>query len=415
MLTDSHCRAAQPKDKAYKLTDQLGLHLFVATSGHKSWRYKYRFEGKEQRLVFGAYPEISLKAARDRRDEARRMLRAGIDPRAGRKQARVETARTFEAIARSWHHAQLATWSPVHAQDVIGRLEADVFPVIGAKEITKITVPDVLSLLRSIEERGAIETAHRVRQRISATFVFAIASGLAQFDPAAMVKDALRPIRRGRQPAFTTIVHARALLNAAEASPAHPVTKLASRMMALTAVRSAVIRGATWAEFEELDGREPIWRIPAARMKLETTNKANEGYDFIVPLASQSVAIIDTVRSLTGRGPYLFPNSRWAHKPMSENAIGYFYNRLAAFRGRHVPHGWRATFSTVMNELAIERQLPGDRAIIDLMLAHVPAGVEAAYNRAAYMPRRRALAQEWADMLLHGLVPAAQLIEGPRR
>jgi len=180
------------------------------------------------------------------------------------------------------------------------------------------------------------------------------------------------------------------------------VTKLALRFLALTAVRPGEIRGAAWAEFEQLDGVEPTWRIPAPRMKMK--------HEHVVPLSRQSVAVLRAVRSLTGRGPLVFPNARHAHRPMSENALGYLLNR-AGYHNRHVPHGWRSTFSTIMNE-----RYRQDRQVIDLMLAHASKDkTESAYNRAAYMPRRRELAQEWSDLLLQNSADAASLVEGRRR
>ena len=260
----------------------------------------------------------------------------------------------------------------------------------------------MLAVLRAIEARPAIETARRVRQRMSAVFVYGIASGVCPMDPAAIVQGAMAPLIKGRQPAIVDLGEARDVLRRAEAVPAHPVTKLALRMIALTAVRPGEIRGAAWHEFEQLDGSEPLWRIPATRMKMKQ--------EHLVPLSQQAVAVIMAARSLTGRGPLVFPNARHAHRPMSENAIGYLLNR-AGYHSRHVPHGWRATFSTIMNE-----SYRDDRHVIDLMLAHAPKDkTEAAYNRASHMPRRRELVQEWADMLLKDAPDAALLVHGPRR
>jgi integrase len=218
--------------------------------------------------------------------------------------------------------------------------------------------------------------------------------------------------KKGRRPAYRDLEDARALLRETEAAPGHPVTKLASRLLALTLVRPGVLRSAPWnGELKQLDGKEPLWWIPAERMKLGLERKQDDTYDHLVPLSRQAVEVILAVKMLTGRGPLMFPNLRNAHEPMSENAIGYMYNRILGVRGRHVPHGWRATFSTIMNERAELLERPADRAIIDLMLAHVPDNIEGAYNRAAYMPRRRQIAQEWADMLLDGFPPAESLLK----
>ena len=253
-----------------------------------------------------------------------------------------------------------------------------------------------------------METARRVRQRISAVFQFAIASGRAENDPAAVVKGALAPLVKGRQPAVETLEEARDLLQRVEAAAASPVTKLAHRFLALTAGRPGVINGLPWAEVDA--AKDGVWRVPAVRMKLKADAKTDARADHLVPLSAQAKDVLSAIRALTGRSPYVFPNDRFAHRPMSENAMSFLLKR-EGFAGVHVPHGWRATFSTVMNE-----RFPADRAVIDLMLAHVPANkVEGAYNRAAHLARRTALAQAWADMLLEGAAAASDLLQGPRR
>ena len=405
MLTDAAARAAKPKERAYKLTDGGGLHLFVTPAGGKLWRLRYGFGGKEKLLSFGPYPEVGLAQAREARGAAKALLRTGRDPmleKKARRAAAHDAAGTFEAIARDWHARQAPTWTERHAADVLESLERDVFPSLGALPIGNITPPMVLATLRPIEARPAAETARRVRQRMSAVFVYAIASGLGEADPAAIVKGAMAPVAKGRQPAITELPAAREVLARVEATPAHPVTKLANRLLALTVVRPGEIRSVRWCEFEDLDGPAPLWRVPAERMKA--------GREHLVPLAGHAVQVLRAAQGLTGRGPLVFPNARHAHRPMSENAIGYLLNR-AGYHGRHVPHGWRATFSTVMNE-----RHRADRQVIDLMLAHAPDDkTEAAYNRALHLERRRELAQIWADMLLDGAAPASVLVDGPRR
>ena len=427
MLTDVQARKALPRAKDYKLSDSGGLYLFVTKAGFKSWRFKYRYGGKEKRLTFGPYPEVSLSEARQRRDDARRTLRDHRDPmvevRKQRASAMARGEATFEAVARRWHENQRSRWVPVHASDVIRSLERDVFPALGTLPITEIDPPLVLATLRQIERRGSLETARRIRQRISGVFVQAISEGIATHDPAAVVTRALRPAtKQGKQPALVELAELQALLRAAEASGASPVTKIASRLLALTAVRPGVLRSVQWEEFEGLDwaspepisNAAPIWRIPARRMKLLLDRKDDRAFDHVVPLSRQAVEALRAIRPLTGRGPFVFPSTRSRQRPMSENAIGFLYNR-AGYHGRHVPHGWRAAFSTIMNERAERFDRPRDRAVIDLMLAHVPSNkVEAAYNRAAYMERRSELAQEWADLLTEGLSDAAALLRLPK-
>ena len=283
--------------------------------------------------------------------------------------------------------------------------------------INQIDAPLVLAALRKIEGRGSLETAKRVRQRMSAVFIHAISEGICPGDPAALVARAMMPARkRSKQPAIADVEALRDLLRVVEASGASPVTKIGSRLLALTAVRPAVLRGASWEEFEGIDwgagkaeSPTPIWRIPSRRMKLVLDRKDDASFEHVVPLSRQAVEALLSIRPLTGRYSLVFPSERHSHRPMSENAIGYLYNRCG-YHGRHVPHGWRAAFSTIMNERAERAGRAGDRAIIDLMLAHVPTNrVEGAYNRAAYMERRREIAQEWADLLLDGLCPAGEL------
>lgn len=423
MLTDAQVRKALPREKDYKLADEKGLYLFVTTKGFKSWRYKYRHAGKEHRLTFGAYPEVSLAEARHRRDDARRQLRDHQNPATELRKAKMASIEraglTFEKLARAWHENEKGRWADVHAYDVLHSLERDVFPEIGNMSIKDIDAPTVLATLRKVERRGSIETARRIRQRISAVFVYAISEGVGDSDPAAIVTKALKPLpKKGKQPALTDIDQCRQLIIDSEASGATPVVKLASRLLALTSVRPGVIRGIGWSEFEDLEGYDPIWRIPAARMKLALHKKDEEAFEHIVPLSRQAVDVIVQARRLTGRCPLVFPSIRHSHQPMSENAIGYLYNRVG-YHGRHVPHGWRAAFSTIMNELydrawraAGHKDASPDRAIIDLMLSHVPQNkVESAYNRAAYMPRRREIAQEWADLLMEGVMGAKNLLK----
>jgi integrase len=420
MLNDAKIRAAQPRAKPYKLFDAQRLYLFVTTKGAKLWRMNYEYDGKHKSLSLGAYPLLSLVAARAKADDARRLLAEGRDPAVAKKlavQANIEASRnTFEKVAREWWENSRPQWAKVHAYDVLRSLERDVFPAIGTLPITALTPPKILEVLRAIEKRSAIETAKRTRQRISAVYSYAIASGLAQVDPSEKVGAALKPLpRKGRQPAITEIAKLRKMLEDVDKDDARPITRLALRLLALTAVRPGELRGAEWTEFEGLDGKAPIWRIPKARMKGDLDRKEEVGGDHIVPLALESVAVLRAAWKLNGRAKLVFPSSRHLHRPMSENALGYLLNR-AGYHGRHVPHGFRAAFSTIMNEWAKTHGRADDRAVIDLMLAHVPANkIEGAYNRAAYMPRRREIAQTWAKLLVTGLLSPHELLPLPAR
>lgn len=395
MLTNATVKTARAGVRPHKMADAGGLYLFVRPSGSKCFRMKYRFGGKEKLLTFGTWPEIDLGEARERRDRARASIDRGVDPSTLPREGSAKEERvTFEILARRWHERRRARWSAVHAADVLASLERDVFPAIGARELADVDATTLLELLLEIEARGCVETARRVRERISAIFRFGIPQKLVAIDPAALIVDELspRPLQRP-QPALLELDQARALLAAAELADAPAIVKLASQFLALTAVRMAALRGARWGEFES-EGGEWLWRIPAERMKLTKIKKGDSGADHLVPLSHQAVHVLHLVRALTGGGELVFPG-RGAGKPIGEGAIGALY-KTAGFDGRHVPHGWRATFSTILNELA-----PDDQALIDQALAHAAkkGKVEAAYNRAQHHARLRILFQRWADLL----------------
>ncbi|HEX2594768.1 MAG TPA: integrase arm-type DNA-binding domain-containing protein [Rhizomicrobium sp.] len=432
MLTDAAVRKAEAREKPYKMADAGGLYLYVTNKGAKSWRMKFQIGGKEKLLTFGPYPDVKLSDARLKRDEARRLIRENVDPSGAKKRALEERQREeaelaklvkFEDAAREWHDLQKGRWAPVHAEDVITSLERDVFPALGSKPLALIDEPMVLAVLRAVEERGSIETARRLRQRISAVYRMKMSEGVVSKDPAAVVVDALKPMpKKNRQPSLTDPAEAREVLIAAEASGAAPLTKLASRFLALTQARPGMVRGVEWSEIEGVDwdarAHGPflaLWRVPAARMKLVMDLKEEDGFEHQIPLCWQAVEVLQAARRLTGRNKLVFPGQRHAHRPLSENAIGYLYNRVG-YHGRHVPHGWRATFSTTMKARARKAGMVTDLETIELMLAHVPPNkVAAAYDRHEHMERRRELGQEFADLVMEGMLPAATLLEAPRR
>ncbi len=432
-LTDTKVRTAKATGKAYKLTDGGQLYLHVSAVGGRTWRMNYQF-GKngagnpvQKTLTIGTYPAITLKDAREGRDVAKAMLAKGTEPKPAdlfqRGAPVADTRPTFEAIGREWHGLQKSRWSKVHCQDVLDSLVGDVFPKLGDLPIEDIETPAVFQLLGSIARRGAVETAHRTRQRISAIFVFAIATGRASRDPAAGLAIALPKKPKAKpQPAITTLTELRQVIIDCEAERCRAQTKLALRMLALTAVRPNELHGARWAEFEDLDGPAPLWRIPAQRMKGDLDRKTEMEGDHLVPLVPQTIDVLKAMMPLTGDIALVFPTDRHLHRPMSENTLRALLIR-AGYHQRHVPHGFRSAFSTIMNE-RVERQwrsagnngVSPDRAIIDLMLAHVPENrVEKAYNRAAYMARRRELAQDWADILVADMWPPAMHIGEPMR
>lgn len=402
MLTNAVVKAARPGSRAYKRADTGGLFLYVAPTGLKSWRYRYRRAGREQLLVIGRFPELDVGGARAKRDDIRARLNRGEDPviTAG------DSAHRFESIARDWHSRQLDKWTPRHAADVATSLERDAFPSIGDLSIDAIDAPIILKLLRTVEARGAIESARRLRQRISAVFSFAMSQGILASNPASVVGRALQSAPEPcEQPALLDIVAVRQLIADIERLEVSTVLKLASRFLALTAVRRAALLGMVWEEVEGIDWStgtvtEPIWRVPAVRMKLRSAKKAFAKYDHIVPLAPAAVNTLRAARVLDGdddgSAGLVFPRPG-KKLPLRGNALRDLYV-AAGYRGRHVPHGWRAAFSTIMNEV-----MPDARAAIDQALAHSPKDkVEAAYNRSTQFGRRREIYNAWAMLLFPG-------------
>ncbi|MFC3097397.1 tyrosine-type recombinase/integrase [Alteraurantiacibacter palmitatis] len=420
MLTVAQVKAAQPGPRPVKLFDGGGLHLLVLPSGVKSWRLKYRFGGKEKQLTFGQFPLVSLADARAMRDEAKKALQAGLDPSSAAQMARqrrtgvAPAAYTFKQAALRWHSLQAHGWKPHHAQQVLSALEAEAFPDLADRAIAELLPSDIRPIVEAMQDRGAVDQAHRMLMRISRIFQLAIVDEKATADPAAPLTAILRPVPKRKYPAVVTISEARAGLKELEAERHWPAVKLASRLLALTASRPGPVRFARAEEFHDLDGEDPRWIIPAEKLKLERAESEQEVFAFTIPLSRQAVEVVKAAIDDAGGRAWLFPSPQQARKPISENALSTAYRRTPMFAGRHVPHGWRSTFSTIMNERAADLGNAGDRAIIDLMLAHKPGGVESRYNRAAYMPRRRVLAQEWADLLCQGLQSAEQLREGPR-
>ncbi|APZ98040.1 integrase [Sphingopyxis sp. QXT-31] len=463
MLTDAKIKAAKPADRDYKLADSGQLFLHVTTAGGRHWRMNYSFgknaAGKpaQKTLTFGSYPALTLVDARARRDEAKALLREGRDPAVERRVATAAKAtagkNTFEIVAEQWfelksgwsvkkfrawraahggkwHERDAANWierpqagwSVVHSGDVLKSLDNDVFPSIGDLPIGEIESPKVLEVLNAIVQRGAIETAHRVCQRIGDVYVYAIPAGLAKANPAASMGKALPKVPRSKkQPSIIDRIRehedqikvVRQMLRDCDDERCRASTKFALRLLALTAVRPNEIQNAEWSEFEDLDGPAPLWRIPASRMKGDLDRKADEDGDHLVPLSTQAVELVQTLRMLTGNYRLMFPSERHPHRPISENTLRALLIR-AGYYQRHVPHGFRAAFSTIMNERPDKQE--GDRAVIDLMLAHVPKDkVEGAYNRASYMPRRREIAQAWADIITEGLEAPAEHIGKPIR
>jgi integrase len=405
VLTNKTIKAEKPQPKPHRLKDQGGLYLLCTPNGTKLWRLKYRIrrEGKrvDKLLALGAYPAIGLAEARRLQTEAKALVRAGRDPLTERMTRRVKAERglveTVEALAREWYGKQAPRWSSGYAAGVLDRLKRLVFPLLGQLHINDVTPPLMYACLERLEARGANNTAHVVRQHMDKVFGYAISRGIANANPAAQVKEALTPAIKRNQPAIVEIGELRRLMRRIEDSPSHPPIKLAFRLLALSACRPSEVCGAAWQEFEQLDGPAPIWRIPANRMKKRR--------EHVVPLPPQAVALVETIRPLTGHSRFLFPNMRSLDLPMRRSSFMELLYRCD-YRGQHSGHGFRASFSSIMKE-----RHPRDWASIEAALAH--AGDE--YTRTTFLERRRELMAEWADLLLEDAPPPETLLYGPRR
>lgn len=395
-LTDLQVSRAKPREKEFKLFDGRGLYLLVTPSGGKLWRLKYRCEGRERKLSLGSYPEVSLAEARQMREEARAQLAKGVDPgalRTARRSAAIgQEENSFEVVAREWHRRFAGTWSDSHAETVLRRLEADVFPAAGGRPVGEITAPEVLAVLRRIEARGALETAHRVRTVCSQVFRYAVATGRAERDPTVDLRGALPPYKKSHLAAIIDPKEVGPLLRAIDSYEGSYVVKCALQLSALLFVRPGELRCARWEEFN-LAGAE--WNIPAGRMKMKVAH--------LVPLPRQAVIILRELHALTGRTRFVFPCHRSAARPLSNNAVNAALRRMGYAKDEMTGHGFRAMARTILDEVLDFRP-----DIIEHQLAHAvkdPNG--RAYNRTAHLAKRREMMQTWADYLdgLRSLTP----------
>jgi integrase len=385
-LTDTAIRAAKPTDKPYRLFDGGGLYLEVAPSGGKWWRLKYRHLGKEKRLSFGVYPEVGLKDARARRDDARKLIATGADPSAARKAARLadadEAANTFEAVAREWLAMKAKEWVPSHLSKMTARLELYAFPAIGKRPISAITAPEVLAVSRKLQARGVISTAHRVQQACGQVFRYAVATARAARDPVADLRGALPTVRKEHFAAITDPEKLPALLSALHGYTGGPVVRAALKLAPLLFVRPGELRTMEWAHVD-LEAAE--WRF--------TTSKTGTAH--IVPLATQAIEVLHELHGLTGRGRYVFATARGGRRPMSENGVLVAMRSLGISADEMTGHGFRATARTILDEVL------GFRVDwIEHQLAHAVKDANGrAYNRTAHLPERRKMMQAWADYL----------------
>lgn len=383
-LSDTAVRKAKPRDKAYKLSDGGGMFLLVQPNGAKWWRLKYRFGGKEKLLALGVYPEVTLKLARERRVEARKLLDDAIDPGAHKREqkraANTAAANSFEIIAREFHKLQSPKWSESHTLDWISVLENFIFPHIGSMPITKIEAPDVLDAIRKIEARGTYEVASRAAQRVRTVFAYAISSGRARHNPAAEIKGAMAPKPKAKHFPAVSPKEVPDFLRAIAADTGEPITQAATRLLQYTFVRTKEMRGARWEEF---DFEEKIWTIPAERMKLREIH--------LVPMSKQVIALLEDLRKLTGHLDVVFPGRSRLGSTISENTVLKQIERIG-YKGKMTGHGFRTIASTYLNSTGVIRW-----DMIEAQLAHATENTRAAYNRADYMMYRQAMMQFWAD------------------
>lgn len=385
-LTDVVIRKAKPNGKTQKLFDERGLYLEVSPNGCKWWRLKYRAGGKEKRLALGVYPDVGLKDAREGRDAARKLLANGVDPgehRKAHKLARNEQAtNSFEVVAREWFAKYATTWATSHGEKTMRRLERDVFPWIGSRPIADIHAPEILTVLRRIEARGAGETAHRALSNCGQVFRYAVATGRASRDPSGDLRGALSRVKRSHFAAKTDPEAVAGILRAMDGYEGTLTVRCALRLAPLLFVRPGELRSAKWAD---VDLEEKQWRY--------IVTKTNTPH--IVPLSRQAMKILREVHPLTGSGQYVFPSARSKTRPMSDNAILAAMRRAGIDKEEMTGHGFRAVARTILDEVLGVRP-----DYIEHQLAHAvrdPNG--RAYNRTAHLPERRKMMQQWADYL----------------
>jgi integrase len=399
-LTDLAIRRIKGADRPYKLADSNGLYLLVQPNGSRLWRHKFRFAGKEKSLAYGQYPEVSLAEARERRDDARRLLRRGVDPAAKRREAkrdaRISAAAAFEAVAREWHEIMSDSWTDNHAGYVMRRLEADAFPTLGARPVIEVTASEVLDVLRKVERRGARELAHRLLQSMSAVFRYAIATDRAKSDPTRDLRGALKPVQHGNFAALDEkdLPEFMRRLSTNDARM-FVRTRLALELLMRTFVRTGELIGARWEEFDLAKGD---WSLPAGRMKRRR--------EHIVPLATQVIELLTQLRAFDQESEFLFPGLGRKNATMSNNTVLAALERMG-YKKKMTGHGFRALASTILNAQGFNPEA------IERQLAHVERNkTRAAYNRNPHLhhlPERRRMMQHWSDYL-DGIARGANVV-----
>ena len=385
-LTDITAKNAKPQVKTVKRFDERGLYLEVTPNGGKWWRLKYRFDGKEKRLSLGVCPDVKLKDARDRRDAARKLLSNGIDPSVNRKLQKSahadRTANSFDVSAREWFSKYIKTWAPSHSQRIVRLFERDIFPWIGGRPIVDITAPEILTVVRRIEARGALETAHRALGNIGQVFRYAIATGRVGRDPSGDLRGALPPVRKSHFAATTDPEELAKILRAMDGYEGSLTVCCALRLAPMLFVRPGELRTAEWTSID----------LDAAQLRYTVTKTKTP---HIVPLSRQAVDILQELRPLAGKGRFVFPGRRGASSPMSDNAVLVAMRSMGIDKAVMSGHGFRAVARTILDEVLGVRP-----DYIEHQLAHAvrdPNG--RAYNRTAHLPERKKMMQQWADYL----------------
>jgi len=397
-LSELQVKNAKPKEKDYKLADGGGLYLLVTPTGGKLWRCDYRYNDKRRTLAFGSYPSITLAEARQRREDARKLLANGVDPgeiKKAQKAAQVEAAaNTFEAIARDWHENSKPDWSDNHAERLLKRLEQDVFPFIGNKPIADIKTPEIVEILKRVATR-TLETSHRIKTAFYHIFHYAKLHGKIENNPAADLRKILPTVKYTHMAAPTDPKEVTPLLRAIDGFEGSFIVKCALQLAPLVFVRPGELRKAEWSEFD-LDAA--TWNIPAEKMKMRQPH--------LVPLSRQVVAILKELQLLTGHGRYLFPCHRSPLRCMSENTVNASLRRMGFDKTEITGHGFRAMARTMLHEIL---QFTPDA--IEAQLAHaVPDRLGRAYNRTSHLAERKKMMQQWADYL-DGLKAGAKVIQ----
>lgn len=385
-LTDKEIRSFKPKESNYKRFDSRGLFVLVTPAGGRLWRLKYSFNGKEKLLALGQYPDVSLAMARDRRDDARRLLAQGLDPGAEKERQAKAAASTFEAISREWLASFVPGMTPANAEMILDRLVKNIFPYIGRRPIHELTAQDVLAVIKRIADRGAVETARRILQYVRRVFDYAVLHGYAPFNPSVGLSRALpRPVVK-HHAAITSPKAIGPLLRALDGYTGSFVVACALKLAPLLVLRPGELRHMEWQDVDMDAPDGPEIRLPAERMKMKRPH--------VVPLSKQAVAILESLRPLTGPDGYVFPSIRTKARPMSENSVTAALRRMGYDKTEQTGHGFRSTFSTLMHEGGWASE------IIERQLAHEDRDkVRAAYSSAQHLPERRKMMQAWADFL----------------